>query len=105
METRTGQVEHEKETNPKTSTGRRPQSKQATWRGRGRSMVKWVTTPAANVWHDYLRDPVSTGLITTGALLTETGRLIRNSRKPQRLAKKSASEGPAEKKTDENILH
>lgn len=42
----------------------------------GRQMVRAVAAPVARFWEDRLREPVAKGLITTGAVLTATGRLI-----------------------------
>lgn len=105
METRT--VHDEPETVKKTSDKSRAHvSRPENIRMKqGRSFTKRLTGPLLTVWDEYLRDPMATGLITFGALLTESGRLIRNSRKPQRRTKKTTGAEPVEKKADENILH
>lgn len=63
----------------------------------GKQLFSQVARPASRVWEAYLREPVAKGLITTGAVLTETGRLILNY--GQEKAGASAAKSAASKQT------
>jgi hypothetical protein len=60
---------------PAAKPARKTKDEGALLRG-GKRVIRAVAEPAAKLWEERLREPLAKGLITTGAVLTATGRLL-----------------------------
>lgn len=84
MEARTGEHKPSSGTSSRRLKAEEKKSSRPKERGLMRRASARALSSAKGVWETYLREPLAKGLITTGAVLTESGRLILNYDKPSK---------------------